>query len=568
MPATGNLAAPFDPIPIPEAPRDLQTQVEPGRNLEPPPQYQNYQGSWGGVAASYADKFLTGWMAGKKIAEDKKRNDAAQKLGTLRSSVDQAGQAYRKAYELGDQAEIERTGKILTQQWAEYNQAKEAYVFPEQQIDPKTGKPKGGGIKGGLKRAFVPHGPELFVRAAVEHDKQFDIRKSYEPGKQERQEATLRDWEMEDRKNARDAHTRWQKVSQTAPDQRTKDDQQFMQMYEYEYFHKSPGEQLRDDLWAKVLGGQQLNKQEHDAAVNLGMLRPDVVKTTMWTKMGPGGKPQTVLISLDPDSKIVNSQPMPGTDYVPPNQAQVAGEVIDSSVNRLVAYAKKAYPGWAKTGADGKPDDAKYYQFALSTIQPYAAGVRDWDSEAARQAATAEALEQLMKPHLREVKGEGGISAPTPDAFYSTVMGTIIQRDPRTGELGFLAELGVKPESHWFNEDTYRGMTKQQLIDGERQIHGQFRALFRAAMKKRYPRITDEQVDSMMPKMIMGPQFQGAAPGLTPTPGEQATSGAGAGAGGPITATFQTPDGGRYTTQTTQQYIDEARNNGVRVVIH
>lgn len=169
----------MDPIPLPQQtpPASVQKPQDVGMGMDKPPDPQTYYGGKAGVVAHYADKLLTGWMAGKKIKEDSLRNKAAEAIGGSKSAVDTIGQSYRAAVESGDQEKIASTKKALTAAWTNYIGQAEKYVAP-----PDDQK-KGVGKK--IKDAIVPHGPQIYQQASLDLLKKTDPTTLYGPSKED-----------------------------------------------------------------------------------------------------------------------------------------------------------------------------------------------------------------------------------------------------------------------------------------------------------------------------------------------------------------------------------------------
>lgn len=175
MGSTGNLAPPPEPLALPQAqPVTVRTAQDVG--LQPPPQMPPvyYGGAAGGVA-SVADKVLTGWMAGKKMSEDRMRQKAAQSIGDAKSAVDVVGQTYRSAVEANDQDKIASSSAALKSAWKNYMNMAQQYVAPPP--DQKTG------VKQKLKNAFVPQGPQLYQQATLDVLNNTDPTTLYHPTK-------------------------------------------------------------------------------------------------------------------------------------------------------------------------------------------------------------------------------------------------------------------------------------------------------------------------------------------------------------------------------------------------
>jgi hypothetical protein len=178
MPAQGNLAPQMDPIPIPQF-QPVQTKSPQDIGMQPPPSTSQaaYYGGKTGVIANYADKFLQGWMTGKKIGEDKARQKAADSIGAAKSAVDVVGQSYRTAVESGDQQKVADTKKALTAAWTNYVGMAEKYVAPPPDQKKSAGKK--------VKDAVVPHGPQLYQQTTLNILKQTDPTAMYGPSKED-----------------------------------------------------------------------------------------------------------------------------------------------------------------------------------------------------------------------------------------------------------------------------------------------------------------------------------------------------------------------------------------------
>lgn len=177
MGSTGNLAPPPSiESPIPQPTVQVQTAQDVG--LKPPPPVPSvYYGSEAGGIAHVADSVLTGWMAGKKLKEDKLRQNAAENIGAAKSAVDVIGQNYRTAVENGDQDKIASTKQALQAAWKNYVGQAEQYV------QPPPGDKKG--LKDKAKQALLPNSPQLYQQATLDILKQTDPTSMYGPSKKE-----------------------------------------------------------------------------------------------------------------------------------------------------------------------------------------------------------------------------------------------------------------------------------------------------------------------------------------------------------------------------------------------
>lgn len=528
----------------------------------PPPEPSVYYGGKTGAVADIANHVLTGWMAGKYMGEQKAREKAAQSIGTMKDAVDSAGQAYRAAVEGGDQKKIEAAGRVLDQQWGEYNTAREHYVMPPDL--GKDGKKKGVGekVKGGLKAMFSPQHPQLYLQAAINASKQIDPKQLYGPSKQEQQQSKLTDLQVQgaeqavtEQKKQTDSRDKWETILQKPEKERTAEDNRYVNFYEHEKFGKTKEDFLKDQIIDSVSNGKPLTPEQHTFAEKMGLVKPAVVSTQLHTTMGPKGMPQTELVAIGPDGKMVGApQKLPGVDYVPPDQAQMAGRVIDAETSAYARMLAKAHPEW---------DEQTRYSVALGQVAH--GTTMDWAMKNQQMDVMNRALLKMLNAHTKTYKDKEGNPVREYDDIGNALVSHFITSSD-DGRYTWNAKLGEKSEPGWWgklwgDKESYGPYSKDQLQQYDRNS----RAELRAILKEQNKSLTDSQVDQMMPASGWGDQKQGQ-------PGAQG--------GAPKAAGMEPPPQGpggqmkSYTVQTgagpvqrdmSDEQADALRSQGVQV---
>lgn len=482
-----NLSPKLDPIPQPNlTPQAVQTAQQMNQT---PPDPQTYFGGKTGAIADIANKVLTGWMAGKYMGEQRAQQKAAQTIGTMKDAVDTAGQAYHSAVESGDQKRIDSAGKVLDQQWQEYNSAREQYVVPP---DMGKGQKKSVGkkIEGGLKNMFSPEHPQLYMQAALNAAKQIDPKELYGPSKQEQLQGQLTDLQLQSakmgvEKEKRDTEARdnYEKILLKPDDKLTAGDKKYRNTYEQLYLGRTKEQLFQDQILDKVTQNQPLNEFERTKAEQLGLVKPAVTSTTVHTVMGPGGKPQTQIIAIGPDGKMVGTpQTLPGSDYVPPDQAQIAGRVINSEVSAYARLLGKAHPEW---------DEQTRYSIALGQVAKNTP--MDWAMKNQQQDVMNRALLKMLQSHTKTYKDADGNPVREYDDVGNALVSHFITSSD-DGRYAWNASMGA-PETHWFGPDTYGPYSKDQLTNYDKQSRVELRAI----LKEQNKGLTDAQIDQMMP---------------------------------------------------------------------
>lgn len=497
MPSQGNLAPQMDPIPLPPEQKVQVQTADPRADPNAGPQMPSvYHGGKTGAAAFMADKVLSGWMAGTKIANERKHQKMVDEVSGAKTGLDIIGQNYRAAKESGDPTKIAEAEKALSEAYTDYLNKAEKYAIPDD-----LGKKKGTGakIKQGLKRGFGGgDDPNIgLAHSSLEVLRKADPRDMFGPSKREQQESEVADLQVKKMKQEQEGHDRWEKIAQLDQKDRKPEDQKFLDWYEYEKFGKTKNDRMKDDLLGEVMEGKLPSSgPRHDLAVQLGMVRPDVTSTQLRTVMGPNGQPQTQLVAVGPDGKMVGQpQTLPGNDYVAPNQAQLAGQVINAQVNALAKQAEKAHPDW---------DEKTRYQFALSSVTATTGGGgADWFQKNQEMDVMNRALQAVVKQHTHTYKGESGSPETKYDDLGGALFGMFIAP---TGDGRYAWTPNLVPEKHegWWGigkgPDTFGAYTKEQL----QAYESQGRAELRSELRKQNPKLSDSDIDHMVPPSAFG----------------------------------------------------------------
>lgn len=160
----------LDPLPTP----DINVEVTPANPRNPYGLLPPYAG-WvpkSGAGAFVADQILTGWMAGRHMAQERKLSQAKQNVVGARDIYSQAAESYKNLVDQGldpnkpeDAQRIDQAKKNVVYAWNHYLDIAGAYSKP----DEKAGKqPKGSKVKKGLHDMFMGQDPQFFVDSSLQ----------------------------------------------------------------------------------------------------------------------------------------------------------------------------------------------------------------------------------------------------------------------------------------------------------------------------------------------------------------------------------------------------------------
>jgi hypothetical protein len=548
MPAQGgNVGFQMTPFPVPEAAQPSVQTSEPRQNdMQAPPQMPPvYYGGKTGGAAYLADNVLKGWLSGVKMGHERKAQQMSQEVSSAKTGLDLLGQAYNAAQESGDAKRITETKAALSEAWSDYLNKAEKYAMPE---PTKGGKKSAASKVGGfLKEGFGGgENPHLNIaHSTLDILRKTDPTQFYGRSKEQQDEAKLRQQQSElfgvqldEAKKAQSQKDTWEKIAQIPTEKLTPEQVKQKEYLEYTLFGKSKAEQQKDFLLEKAISGKlPATGPEHDLAIQLGVIRPDVTSTQLRTVDDGKGHPKTQVVAFDQNGKLVG-QPydLPGKDYVPPDQAQIAQRTLDGQVRTLVNWSKKAHPEW---------DEKTRYQFALSAVTSgQSRSTDDWFMKNQEQDVMSRGLQAVLTKHQHYSQSGGR----TYDDIGNAMQAFIGEAD---GRYSWVPNLGPK-ETHWFGkDDTYGGYTQSQLRDYENTI----RTELRTELKKLNPKLDDAAIDRMMPQSMFTKSGQmapppgagsGAAPQAMSTP-------PGAPGSQKVTYTMTRPDGSVVAQDITEE---------------
>ena len=574
MPSTGNLSQPFQ---MPEFPQPQQSptpvetyadqQKQQGAQMPPV-----YYGGRAGSAAFIADKVLSGWMAGRKIAIQRQQDKMAQEVGAAKTGLDYIGQAYRAAVESGDQQKIKETTQALHEAYNDYLNKAEKYALPEDEGKKKT---TGQKIKSGLKRFAMggdnPHLP--MAVSSLEVMRKADPTQLFGPSKQEQQQSDLLDMQTRQMKEAQQDYARWKELSDKPESEWTPKDKQFHARYEEEHFGKTTEQQLKDDLLTKLASGQQLNTQQKQLAENFGLVKPNQTTAQVRTVRGPNGQPQSQIIPITttPDGQVSVGVPikLPGQDYVGPNQAELAGQVINSQMQALMKFGAKAHPEWNQKTADGRQ---ALTSWALTTLYPPTAGTVNWGDQNAKMDAMSRAINAVVRRHMSKRKdpNDPNREIESSDPMLNAMMGNVITTSG-DGRYVYLPSLGPasKTDPSWWAKlwgskpaESWSGLTRDQLYTQERM----FQAELRAELKNQNKKMPDSQIDSWVPQALSRPQMENMPSGPTTAQAADRTMENMPDGGQEEHVYIVTfPNGGTATRTMSPEYADALRARGIKV---
>ena len=162
--------AQLDPLPIPQLDQPGQQQAQ---NPVVPPAAQPQAGmGWvkpAGAAAYVASNFLTGWMAGRQQAQQKKLENARMDIQGAKTAYDVTAQAYQGLVDQGldpnnpeDKKKLDASKMAVSAAWTNYLDRAQKYSMPDE-----GGKPKKKGGKEKVHDAFMGQDPQMYVDSSL-----------------------------------------------------------------------------------------------------------------------------------------------------------------------------------------------------------------------------------------------------------------------------------------------------------------------------------------------------------------------------------------------------------------
>ena len=162
--------AQLDPLPIPQLDQPGQQQAQ-NPLCTPAAQPQAGMG-WvkpAGAAAYVASQLLTGWMAGRQQAQQKKLENARMDIQGAKTAYDVTAQAYQDHIDQGldpnnpeDKKKLDASKMAVSAAWTNYLDRAQKYSVPDE-----GGKPKKKGGKEKVHDAFMGQDPQMYVDSSL-----------------------------------------------------------------------------------------------------------------------------------------------------------------------------------------------------------------------------------------------------------------------------------------------------------------------------------------------------------------------------------------------------------------
>ena len=159
----------LDPLPIPEAQKE-----DTGTPLVPPAAQPQAGMGWvkpSGAGAYVASQILTGWMAGRHVAQQRNLEKAKEDVVGAKTTYDVTAQSYQNLVDQGldpnkpeDKQKLDAAKSAVTHAWNNYLDRAGKYSTPDEGGEKKS---KGKKVKEGLHNAFMGQDPQFFVDSSL-----------------------------------------------------------------------------------------------------------------------------------------------------------------------------------------------------------------------------------------------------------------------------------------------------------------------------------------------------------------------------------------------------------------
>ena len=160
----------LDPLPIP------QPQEQQAENPAVPPAAKPQEGmGWvkpSGAGAYVASQILTGWMAGRHVAQQRKMDTAKQNVVGAKTTYDVVADSYKSLIDQGlgnsdkpeDKQKLEAAKTAASHAWDNYLNVAQKYSTPD---DDGQKKSKGKKFEKGVHDAFMGQDPQFFLDSSL-----------------------------------------------------------------------------------------------------------------------------------------------------------------------------------------------------------------------------------------------------------------------------------------------------------------------------------------------------------------------------------------------------------------
>jgi len=310
----GFTPVPIDPLPTPQAqPVEAKpAQADPGGFKGYPPE-AGWTGK-GGQSLNVVSNFLSGWMAGKHMQEQKKLDTALKNVGNYETDYKNSMTIYQNVLNNPDSTpdQKEKARQDVLTNWHELHQVQKQYLMPDEKDQKGKKKSVASKLKSNVKNAFSAQEPHLFAAGAIDMADKMDPTQGLRPDPKD-QEAQFRFAEEKKEAAKKDEYSSLLKKVDRTPDEQKKleglEDEMFgpgaadkgkvatIQRQEMEQNQKDT-----DAARAKYKAGQQLNERERTLLERAGELPAVDVKTPFEAyakEVGPDKKFKTYAEAAD-----------------------------------------------------------------------------------------------------------------------------------------------------------------------------------------------------------------------------------------------------------------------------
>jgi hypothetical protein len=258
----GFSGVPLDPLPQVQGPTAQDAQANPAKlrqgQAEQPPEQPPLSG-WtgkGGQGLNIVNNFLSGWMAGKYMSEQKKQKAAIDEVGHYQTDYQNAMMVYQNMVNNPDAKpeEKEAARQTVLKNWKELHATQMKYLIP----GSGDGAPQKGGAKNRLKSALGSEDPHLFAAGAIKLADQIDPTKAISADPKRQEEEFKFKQEQKDAAKA----DRYSELLKKGPN-RTPEEEQEYQGLETEIH--GPG--AVDKAKVATMQRQQMEQDQHDLQV-------------------------------------------------------------------------------------------------------------------------------------------------------------------------------------------------------------------------------------------------------------------------------------------------------------
>lgn len=306
---------PMDPLPQVEAPKEQPKPADVSQRGG----FQGYpsEAGWtgkGGQALNVVSNFLSGWMAGKHMQEQKKQQAALTEVGHYQTDYQNSMMIYQNLVNNPDAKpeDKEKARQDVLRNWHELHQIQKKYLIGDES-GGKDGQPKkkqgaGAKVKGALKGAFGAQEPHMFAAGAIDLADKMDPTQAVAPDLKQQETQFKLGEEKKDAKK-REEYSNLLKNPNRTPDQQKQlegiEDELYGPQAGLARLETKEAQRKISDLDAarnKYKQGGKLDDRERTLLESAGELPKTDVKTPFeayMAEVGPGKKFATAAQAAD-----------------------------------------------------------------------------------------------------------------------------------------------------------------------------------------------------------------------------------------------------------------------------